>query len=67
MAGQRLNIADHLDDNPGLESQLDAVIAQAWRRTLIDAERETGLDAKVFPKTCPWKFAEMMDAAFWPN
>ncbi len=67
VAGQRLDIADHLDDNPSLKSQLDAVIAQAWRRALIDAERETGLDAKVFPVACPWAFGEMMDAGFWPD
>lgn len=67
IVGQRLDIADHLDDNPSLKPQLDAVIAQAWRRALVDAERETGLDPKMFPLACPWSFRDMMDSDFWPD
>lgn len=65
--GQRLDVDVHLADNPSLKAGLDAAIAQAYRRALIDAERETGLDAAVFPPACPWSFEQMMDASFWPD
>lgn len=65
--GQRLDVDVHLADNPSLKAGLDAAIAQAYRRALIDAERETGLDAAVFPTACPWSFEQMMDASFWPD
>jgi hypothetical protein len=65
--GQRLDVEAHLADNPSLKAGLEAAIAQAYRRALIDAERETGLDPAPFPAACPWSFEQMMDAAFWPE
>ncbi len=65
--GQRLDIEEHLNDNPSLKNTLDASIRLAYRRALIEAERETGLDASTFPKICPYVFAAMMDGDFWPQ
>jgi hypothetical protein len=65
--GQRLDIEVHLADNPSLKGGLDAAITHAYRRALIDAERETGLDAAAFPAVCPWPFEQMMDSSFWPE
>lgn len=65
--GQRLDVASHLADNPSLKAGLEAAIALAYRRASIDAQRETGLDAAVFPVACPWTFDQTMDASFWPD
>ncbi len=64
---QRLDITDHLEDNPSLKSQMDDVIARAYKGALLDAIGETGLPAKTFPQYCPWPFAAMTDADFWPK
>jgi hypothetical protein len=65
--GQRLDIDAHLIDNPSLKAGLSAAIAYSYRRALIEAERETGLDAATFPIECPWSFDQMMNSDFWPE
>lgn len=65
--GQRLDLEDRLRDNPSLKAILAPAIAQAYRRALIEAERETGLDAATFPANCPYSFAQMMSGDFWPG
>jgi Domain of unknown function DUF29 len=65
--GQRLDIEELLADNPSLQPVLAASIAQAWRRALIEAERETGLDGSSFPAACPWVAEELMRSDFWPE
>jgi Domain of unknown function DUF29 len=65
--GQRLDIAELLGDNPSLRPMLPHVITQAWRRAVLDAQRETGLDASNFPSECPWTAEQALDDAFWPE
>ncbi len=57
---QRLEIADVLADNPGLKLRIGEAIARAYRRAPIEAAKETGLDAAVFPATCPYSFDDIM-------
>ncbi len=64
---QRLDIEDHLKDNPSLRTVLEPSIVDAYRRALIDAERETGLEASSFPAACPYSFDQMMSGGFWPE
>ena len=65
--GQRLDIEEHLNDNPSLRPTLEEGIASAYRRTLIDAVGETRLPARIFPPACPYSVAQMMDDGFWPD
>jgi hypothetical protein len=65
--GQRLDVGAHLADNPSLKTALTSVIPLSYRRALIDAERETGLDDDVFPGECPWTFEQMLAPDFWPE
>jgi hypothetical protein len=65
--GQRLDIEELLADNPSLQPVLSASVGQAWRRALIEAERETGLDGSSFPTVCPWAAEELMRSDFWPE
>ena len=64
---QRVELADHLKDNPSLASQMPEAISRAYRIALIEASGQTGLRRKTFPQTCPWAFAQFMDADFWPD
>jgi hypothetical protein len=65
--GQRLDLEEHLKDNPSLKGQLEPSIAQAYRRALIEAEREIGLARESFPAACPYSFETMMRDDFWPD
>jgi Domain of unknown function DUF29 len=65
--GQRIQITEHLADNPSLRPTMDEIVAQAWRRASLDAQRETGLDASAFPVDCPWTAEQALDDAFWPD
>lgn len=65
--GQRADIEAVLRDNPSLKSELKGTIAEAYHRSLIDAEKETGLDGETFPAVCPYGFADMMREDFWPG
>jgi Domain of unknown function DUF29 len=65
--GQRLDLENHLTDNPSLKAQLDDAMAKAYRRARIDAEHETGLLRKSFPPACPFTFDDAMSPDFWPD
>ena len=64
---QRLELFDVLNDNPGLKSQLQALLTHSYRKAKIRATKETGLDTDDFPSTCPWEFVRLMDEAFLPD
>ena len=64
---QRLHLEDHLADNPSLKSQIDTLIAKAYRHARIETERETHLERATFPSTCPFTFDQAMDPNFWPD
>jgi uncharacterized protein DUF29 len=64
---QRDALKDHLADNPSLKSQLDELVARAYRRARIHAERETHLPRATFPPTCPFTFDDAMHPDFWPD
>jgi hypothetical protein len=64
---QRLRLEDHLAENPSLKSQLDEVMAKAYRHARVDAELETGLLKKSFPLASPFTFDEAMSPDFLPD
>ena len=64
---QRLDVADHLSDNPSLKPQLPQAIVAAYQRAKIGAKGETDLPETTFPPVCPWPFNQIMDADFWPS
>jgi len=63
---QRLEIADLLEDNPGLQPHLSEAIRRAYRRARIAAARETGREEASFPATCPYSFDELISRTFIP-
>jgi hypothetical protein len=64
---QRLDLDDHLMDNPSLRSRVDAALASAYRRARNSAAAETGLAQRDFPNACPWSVEQIFDEAFWPE
>jgi hypothetical protein len=64
---QRLHLEEHIATNPSLRSQLDEVMARAYRYARIDAERDTHLPRSAFPVASPFTFDEAMNPVFWPD
>ena len=64
---QRDRLHDHLEDNPSLNSMLGDVLFSAYRQARREAAVETGLDPNMFPETCLWTYAQVVDADFWPD
>ena len=58
---QRMEITDHLEDNPSLKYKLDEILVKAYNRSRIEAATETGLDETTFPVTCPYSFEKIME------
>jgi Domain of unknown function DUF29 len=64
---QRREVADHLADNPSLKDKLPEALSSAYRKAILAAAIETGLNRNTFPSDCPWTYKQIMDAAFWPE
>ena len=64
---QRLDVADHLADNPSLKARLPESLAAAYERARNSAAAETDLPDSLFPRECPWSFEQIMGAEFWPE
>ncbi len=64
---QRLDLVEHLKDNPSLKAKLPEAIGAAYAGAAVEAAAETGLAESDFPAVCPWSFEEMMKGDFWPN
>jgi hypothetical protein len=57
---QRREVADVLADNPSLRDRLGDLLADAYGKALLAAQRETGLPEETFPAACPWSFEQAM-------
>ena len=64
---QRMQVADLLEDNPSFKPLLNEMLSKAYRKSIVIAEKETGLDEVTFPSTCPYAFEQVMDNEFWPE
>ncbi len=57
---QRREVAEVLGDNPSLRSRLPELLADAYSKALLAAQRETGLPEHAFPAECPWTCEQAM-------
>ncbi len=64
---QRLEVKDHLADNPSLKAKLPEALEMAYERARIEASLETKLPIAKLPNAAPWSFEQMMDSDFWPE
>ena len=64
---RRLELVDHLSDNPSLKSKLSEAISSAYRIAVVAASGETGMPETTFSENCPYSFQQMMSRSFWPG
>jgi hypothetical protein len=67
IAVQRDDLADHLADNPSLKDKVPESLTSAYRKAILAAATETGLDTANLPAVCPWTYEQIMDDTFWPD
>ncbi len=69
----RQEIEDAIEESPSLgsESNLNAFLQKAYRQARQLAAAEMGLSDRemnrLFPKECPWTFAQLMTEGFLPE
>lgn len=64
---QRDDLADILRDNPSLESVVAAAIEKAYPDAAELAADETARLEDMFPASCEWEQAEILNPDFWPD
>lgn len=67
IARERVEIEEHLDDNPGLKPHQSELFAKAYRSARAGAAAETKLPSSRLPAACPYTLEQAMDEAFWPG
>jgi hypothetical protein len=67
IATQRTEIADLLNDNPSLRSEVPSQTRRRWPVAVKQAVAETNLAASVFPPNCPWSVEQILDEGFHPE
>lgn len=64
---QRLKIKRRLKKMPSLKSALPEIFVESYEDAIYSAARETGLDEKIFPKSCEWTIEQVLNDEFLPN
>jgi hypothetical protein len=58
---QRRRVKEHLADNPSLKPYLPEAIERGYQDGLDLIDKETPLDSRALPKTCPFSEAEIFE------
>ena len=64
---ERIAIAKHLRDNPGLKPRREELLADSYDEAVQGAVAETNLPAAAFPVECPYTLDQVTDPGFWPG
>ena len=64
---QRMQFEKPLNENPGLKPALDQIIKDAYKLAVIKAARETKISKSIFPESCPWTLAQLIEDGFYPD
>jgi hypothetical protein len=64
---QRFEVEELLDDSPSLNHELDEQLAHAYKKALLLAIQETGLNPETFPEHCPFSFTQAMAIDYFPE
>lgn len=67
IAEQRLKFQKVLAQNPGLKSEIQTILADAYEYAALKATHETGLRPDTFPSECPWTLEQTTDKTFFPE
>lgn len=60
----RVHASQDLRENPGLKSELDDIVREAYQLAIGYAAEDTGLTRKTFPESCPYTFEIIMTREF---
>ena len=63
---ERGNVAELIEDNPGMKPRRATLFAKAYVTARADAAFETGIDVRRFPEVSPFTLDEVESKAFWP-
>jgi hypothetical protein len=64
---QRFEVRDLLNESPSLKYELDDQLNHAYKKALILAAAETGLNRNTFPETSPFSLADALNENFFPE
>jgi hypothetical protein len=64
---QRFELIDLLNDSPSLKRELEKQLSRIYQKALIIAEKETGLEQKMFPANLPFPLQEILNLEFFPG
>ncbi|MBF0317936.1 MAG: DUF29 domain-containing protein [Nitrospirae bacterium] len=67
IGNQRTEIKLLLTDNPSLKNNIEAIIAKGFIEAKRRFEKETGINTRELPETCPYTFEQLIDHGFWPE
>lgn len=64
---QRMDIADLLNDEPGLTPEIPQTFEKAYRKARLLAARETGMEEATFPEQSPYTIEQTMADDYLPE
>ncbi|MDD2768842.1 MAG: DUF29 domain-containing protein [Methylococcus sp.] len=64
---QRSDVADVLEDNPGLRPELGTIFGKAYAKARLLAANETGIDERAFPVDPPFNLEQTTNPEYWPE
>lgn len=64
---QRIKFKKVLNENPGLKSEIQKIVNDAYEYALVKASHETGLRSDIFPNACPWTLEQLSDSSYFPD
>ena len=56
-----------INRNPSLKAKMDNYLFDAYEDAVDEAIKETGLDEKMFPSSCPYTLEKIMNDEFYPE
>lgn len=64
---QRFEMTDLLKESPSLKREVECQFDHAYKKALIIASEQTGIDKIDFPKTCPFSLEQCLNDNFMPD
>ncbi len=64
---QRFEVEELLNDSPSLNHELDEQFAYAYKKALLIAIQEIGLNTDTFPEKCPFSPQQAVATDFFPE
>jgi hypothetical protein len=63
----RRRILEDLEESPSFKPYLEQVFAKCYEAAIDQASAETGLPESTFPRSCPYTFAQVLEAGCLPE